>query len=221
MKVFIIIASLLISMSSHAGLIDLGQHRALDTDTHLMWLDLDQSLNVSWEEMDRLVQEHSSRFWNYRRATSEEVAVLFANAGLVRSYPDSDYFSELNVLGAETLLTALGSNYCVAKTAAGTTYLCDANNLPDGDSYRLRGAGLYLPAEGLPWNLATYGLDDRLTYPSAALLGYGDMLGSASYTHAWNHIGHFLVRGVPEPPTLAMLGLGLACLGFARRKTKA
>ena len=64
--------------ASHAGLMDLGV-TTLDTSTGLEWLDIDQSLGFSWQEVELGVGGFLDDEW--RHATLSEICGVLVNGG--------------------------------------------------------------------------------------------------------------------------------------------
>lgn len=109
MKYVLTIALLVLSWSARAELQDHGSY-TIDTDTGLQWLDVTESLDISYNEMIVLLDDQTSEFYGYRHASGDEAAI-FASA--VENLPvhigaDSIDFSNGRSAEALTLISLIG-----------------------------------------------------------------------------------------------------------------
>ncbi len=186
---FATLASLtLIAGSASAILIDNGT-TTVDTDTNLEWLDLTETLNLSFA--DALASTFVT-VDGYRAATSLEVAELFGNAGVGTL---DNLAREIDLAGATQLLDTLGCTLAPA--------VCATTANPIGTGY----------AEFTP------GTGRRALFRTDTINGGrgAATIQSSFVTTANPEIGTFLVRVVPEPSTALLLLGGLAALAGARR----
>ena len=166
-----------------------------DTATNLMWLDLTATTGWSASQIDS-----GADGWlttqGFRYATVEEVGVLFEHAagGLAVDFAND---TVNNLVAVDQLFLLLGITG-------------DLNGYDRG--YGITG-DLSKPGSTLTNRVfAAYG--ER---PSTGLLR--PWFGTATEFHWGNDMGHFLVRAVPEPTTLALFGLGaMSILALRRRK---
>jgi hypothetical protein len=184
----LILTAALCATSASALLIDNGT-TTTDTDTNLEWLDLTETLGLSYA--DALASSFVT-VDGYRSATSLEVAQLFTNAGIGTQ---DNLAREVDFAGASLLLDTLGCTL--------TPSVCATSANRSGTGY-----AEWSPGSG---RRALYRVDGINGGRGAATIQ------SSFVTGADPGIGTFLVRVVPEPSTaLLMLG-GLAALSVKRR----
>lgn len=167
----------------------------LDTDTGLEWLDLSETFNMSVADVQPLISSGGS-LDSFRLAQATEVHGLMANAGLPISTSTGTISYSAADLGAADVLTAL-----LGETV-GRHY---------GASYR--GARGHLLDNGADRVVGYYTINDNRLF--------NDYFANNS---EWPGAGVWLVRSanaVPEPGTMAALGLALAGLGLTRRRKAA
>jgi hypothetical protein len=163
-----------------------------DTATGLEWLDLTATVQQSWVSMNVLLATDPF-FSGFRRATGAEVHTLLANAG----FATFGTFNAANVPAATFLTGLLGDTMGGLGSRHGSQGLL-ADTVPGP----------------LPIRVATYFTDILVL---GSLSGYGDSPDGVAVTwYAFDDIGHFLVRPVPEPSTMLLVGLGIAA--FVRRR---
>jgi PEP-CTERM motif len=155
-----------------------------DTATHLQWLDLDQSLHLSFNEVT-----DGTHYWNslsFNVAVVNQVEQLFLDAGFVPS--GSGAFTATRAQAQAFI--ALVSASAIAPNALG------ADLLPSG-LYQFDATHIAFASVSTLGQLA-----------GAQIQGLqGNIVDSMDFKP--NFSGAWLVRTVPEPGTLPLLGAGL------------
>jgi hypothetical protein len=191
MKNLIALALLLGCVAANAALIDLG-NKTLDTETGLEWLDLTETLNTTYNQI-----ESGNGGWNalgFRHATHSEIFDLFSHYGF--SFTDG---GEVVAFGAENstrqLRVLLGETYSNG-TGTGVNGIYD-----DGVLGRVGFASL-------DYNYSRR--DDRIQL--------NDSWNRIDYVSAT--MGHYLIRvsNVPIPAAAYLFASGLGLLGWFRRR---
>ncbi len=147
-----------------------------DSVTELTWLDLDQSLNISWNDM-AVARGPGGAYEGWRYATSTELAGFYTAIGY---NPFDDLTTRIAQVQAIVATTGLGA---VAEN-------------PTNGFYRVYGDGWLGDAGGLGHETAGYGYDLFFDVPSMAWAS-SDNWGSGSDTYASDTIGHWLVMDPP------------------------
>lgn len=166
------------------------QALTFDPASGLEWLDVSYTANKSYNDV--LNELLAGTFPGFRYAQTDEVVSLFVAAGI----PDIGSTSAANAAPVQNLLNLLGlpprpgGNSLVALT--GTTD-------PSGQYYSM--LSWVFPAPPFPTTGTALAAECCITR---------DKIAQASW----------LVRTVPEPSVLALLGAGLAGLVYCRRKMK-
>ena len=168
-----------------------------DTATNLLWLDLTATTGESTSNIlgsDWLTED------GFRYATVAEVATLFEHAagGLTVDFANN---TANNLVAVDELVDMLGyTGYAVGYVPRyewGYGITGDLSAPGSTSTNRVWAAYRQYPGVGLL----------RPSY------------GNATEFHWGNDIGHFLVRAIPEPTTLALVGLGtLGIVALRRRK---
>jgi len=178
---------------SHAALVEVDSgfglnSGTLDTDTNLEWLDWTQTADISFNDMvPQLLAGGTYDGWRY--ATAAEVDTLyFSSAGINPLAPIETRAAQIlslqGLLGQTSSSGTLGEGGFAGSSSYGMF----------GDAFGLGRAmtELVVRTQDGPYSLA-------LATPVA---------GSISDSFATTGTGHILVREVPTPGALALLGLG-------------
>ncbi|MEO0975059.1 MAG: hypothetical protein AAFX85_18380, partial [Pseudomonadota bacterium] len=149
-----------------------------DTDTGLLWLDWSVTQGLSFDEATGELGA-GGLFESFRFATNDEVATLWANAGIVDLTTEGpiDFgtdFTTANFVAAVTLITLLGDTGLNGNLTEATT--ADAGNLPGTQTVaelQLCTGGPCVAVFGAPLNsaLASLGPNDQPAGDSSNLIG--------------------------------------------------
>lgn len=210
--------------SAHAEIID-NDSFTTDTTSGLDWLDVTASQGLSYNEV---VSQMGSGglFEGWRYASTNELYGLFLNTGATLTYtltntyvPENENFDLLiQMLGPtdSANLTFDADGLLVGQSCTDSGVVCDSS-----DTYAVNGMTDYSFVAG-DFNNQYYStlvdVDESFTDP------FFDRYYS-DYSYLDRDMGHdligsFLVRtsSVPEPSSLALLGLGILGLMFGSRR---
>lgn len=156
----------------------------VDTSTGLGWLNLDETVNMSYDEVLADLQP-GGIFNGFRYATVQEIVTLYNSAGI----PGTGYFA-LSTPSIGTLISMVGS-----------TGMINGQPGTDGNS----GTSASLDSQFAPAIYAV-GINGILEYQVT------DGSNSAQYgvTYSTPELGNWLVTDVPEPADMRLLFFGVA-----------
>ena len=212
------------SMSANAKLIDHGTYTT-DTVSGLDWLDVTATVSRPSQDISQLF-DSGEEFAGWRYATEIEFYTLVSNASDTRITPNEHFASPLPEVNrhsaAEDLIALLGNTVdAMYLELYGITY-DSYHGYPEGE-YLDRTGGIIMNSFTRGEKLA-YIVDDDSTIWSPDDPQDRVVTGFDSYYFCLDgeycEPGSYLVRptSVPEPSTLALLGLGIMGLGFARKQ---
>ena len=211
----------------NAALIGIQDHGTYLTDTNsgLDWLDVTASLNMSYNDVSNQLST-GGIFEGWRYAAAAEFggmasSALGVNTGITSTL-QSYIVSEQNTALRE-LIALLGDTYYqYSQSRFGGSY-CQAypSDCPNGDlqfTYGLLSDPDPRPGRSSYISGGLISDDDRHLSSLDEIITHGGM--PANYA-VGEFVGSYLVRStvtVPEPSALALLGIGLLALGFARKR---
>jgi hypothetical protein len=165
----------------------------LDTDTGFEWLDMSYTVGSTYA--DALAGSNTFEGGGWRNASYSEVVELASNA-VGYDITTTFEFDATSFIGLRALTDLLGG------TSVGSTYSFIVGYVDAGGDV----------------DLAQFGYVDHGSF--GFFLDVYDDAVSALELPPSAEFGSFLVRtsAVPEPSIIALFGLGLVGIGFARRK---
>jgi len=196
-------------LAANADLIDLGT-TTFDTDTGLEWLNLTETLGMSVNDLPS-----GLGLSGWELATTDDVALLFIAAGLaVPTPPPISTFLSVDLDVTNALMTLFG---CTSRCGTGNDLMAGIMlaSIDHGFTYEIS-------------DLRLNGVVGDEIFP--ARLIFDVVSNSRGADFSGPGVGLYLVRDVaegpagpipvPEPSTLALLGLGIAGIGLTRRRKK-
>lgn len=169
-----------------------------DTSTRLQWLDLTATAGLDYNDA---LQTSFVTSMGFRFATPDDLLTLYTSAGIAPgSSPD-------RAGGVQLLLDLLGCTTQCGTSPAGQGWLDMSDPLNTAYAFfqlNPRSAGVF---------------NGEATLPTGAFISR-DLPANSIYLNPTNgqYTGSFLVRQVPEPATLALVGAALLGLAATRRR---